>query len=148
MTAQELMTIRDSDWRRTYLLQHPLAITISLVLTVTGVLLLVSPPLFQASIVAQALPSGLEYPWDLSLVCGGGTMLLGFWRLNTSVEAAGEIWLSTAIFVWLLVYVSGSGDVSVGAAALALAVAAGLLARAIVILTASESSPWMRRTSR
>lgn len=145
LTAQHLMDIRDSDWRRLYLLQHPLAITVAAVLEATGVLLLFSPPLFAHSVVAQSLPSGLEYPWDLTLILGGSLMLTGFWRLNVRIEAAGAIMLCSALLVWVLVYVSADAGVSIISVALALAVASGLASRALIVLTAPEPSPWSRR---
>lgn len=148
MTAHELMTIRDSDWRRIYLLQHPLALTVATVLLLTGLLLLLSPPLFRHSVVATALPAGLEYPWDLTLIVGGTLMLAGFWKLNANFEAAGAIMLSSALFVWDFVYVAGETGtpVSLMPAALAAAVAIGFSFRALVVVSAPEAKPWSRRS--
>jgi hypothetical protein len=142
--------VRDGDWRRIYVLQHPILISIAVTMLLTGVLLSTSPPLFQHSVVARALPQGLEYPWDACLVLGSALILVGIWRLDSRFEASGAVLLAAALTIWVFVYVTETdhnGEVSVILApALAGAVACGMALRAFTLVTAPEARPWLKRS--
>lgn len=142
--------IRSGDWRRLYARAHPLALTMAAGLGATGVLLILSPPLFANTIVARALPAGLEYPWNFALIAGGGLVGLSFWRLDSRLEAAGSALLAGCIGVWLVVYISEippsspiSGTIPV---ALGMFTTLGYAIRAFMLTTASQDEqPWSSR---
>jgi hypothetical protein len=142
--------VRDSDWRRIYVLQHPILISIAVTMLLTGVLLSMSPPLFQHTVVAKALPQGLEYPWDACLVLGSSLILVGIWKLDSRFEASGAVLLAAALVIWVFVYITEvphDQEFSVVLApALAGAVACGMALRAFTLVTAPEARPWLKRS--
>jgi hypothetical protein len=143
--------IRAGDWRRLYVLQHPFLVTVSLALALTGAMLLASPPLFDNTVIARALPSGLEYPWDTMLVLGGGSVLWGVWRLDARLEIVGLILQATALGVWAFVFtvetMAGRQIVSVLPVSLAGSVALGMSIRAFMLAAEPEVRAWNRRSS-
>jgi peptidoglycan/LPS O-acetylase OafA/YrhL len=144
-------TIREGDWRRLYARQHPLALVMALGLAVTGVMLTLSPPLLSRTVVAQALPAGLEYPWDLALTFGGIGVLTGFWKLDNRLEAAGCILLAGCLAIWTVVYIAESSAETpvygVIPIVLAILTSLGYALRGFALTTADrdELPPWSRR---
>lgn len=142
--------IRTGDWRRLYARAHPLALTMAAGLGLTGLLLILSPPLFANTIVARALPAGLEYPWNFALIVGGALVGIAFWRLDSRFEAAGSALLSGCIAVWLVVYITEipptspiSGTIPV---ALGMLTTLGYAIRTFMLMTADkDEQPWTSR---
>lgn len=132
-----------SDWRRLYALHHPLLLTLSSGLLIIGLMTLISPPLFAHTIIARALPVGLEYPWDISLMIGGASILYGAYSLNNKWEASGSILIATCLSIWEVVYLfTQAADVNFIPASLIFLIAVGFGLRAYILTFSDESPYW------
>lgn len=137
--------VRVQDWRRLYILQHPLAVTVALGGTIAAAYFAVMPGVFNQTAIGQAYPLSVEIGWLLAYGIGGALSLSGYWTLRSHFEAPGLVLQSTAYAAYaiaLLTQRPSSGAIGVVMASL---LAGGLGARALVILTRPEVMPWDQR---
>lgn len=131
--------IREPDWRRLYVLQHPLAVTMAVAAVVGSVVCLAFPGLFEQSTVTRSLPGHLAHAWIALYGAGGVLALLGYWRLSSRFEVPGLILQSTCYLTYAL---AGAPIIAV---VVTLALAIGMGTRAFVIFTRPEVQPWTSR---
>lgn len=136
---------RPSDWRRIYLLQHPLAVTLAIGAVVIAFTMLTHPALLAETTLAGALPEGLEYAWIALFGIGGALCLAGYWRLSGRLEISGLIAQASCYFAYVLVIVDQRGESGAILLCVTAFLALGMTARAVVIITQPEVRPWARR---
>lgn len=134
------------DWRRLYVLQHPLAATLALGAVLATLVLALMPAVLADTAIGTQLPGPLEYLWLAAWGGGGALVLLGYWRLEARFEVPGLILSSVAYIDYVLALAGAHGKVGLIGIIIVGLVGGGMAGRAAVILTRPEVTPWDSRT--
>lgn len=137
--------VRTTDWRKLYILQHPLAVTLAAGAALAAAALAVMPGLLADTAIGAALPARLEYVWIAAWGGGGALSLAGYWRLAARFEVPGLVLQASAYGVYVLALADQRPASGLIGLVLAGLLAGGMAGRALVILTRPEVMPWDQR---
>lgn len=139
--------VRVEDWRRLYILQHPLAVTLAIGSTIAASVLAAMPQTFAETAVSEAYPPGVRYAWLAVYGIGGFIASVGYWRLAARYEVPGLILQSTAYGTYVLALATQRPAAGLIGLVMASLLCGGMFGRAIVLLTRPEAHPWEQRRS-
>jgi hypothetical protein len=134
-----ISAIREPDWRRLYLLQHPLAVTMALSSVIGSLALALDPALLDRTTLGSALPDAYKFLWLAFYGIGGAISLAGYVFLVSRLEAPGLVLQATCYAVYAVSNATALGLTITGG------LAVGMGARALIILTRPEVRPWESR---